>query len=258
LHTTNPRVFNDEVSALKKLKSHDNLVPLLTCFDYRDRYYLLFPWASGGNLQSFWGKTRSNDFQDLVLWVAQQCHGLANGLERIHDIRLFSGEPADYYEREGQSWYAENEDANFGIHGDIKPQNILRFTKSHSELGVLRISDFGLTKFHTFRSRSNNVPEKMARPLTYNAPEADNSRNISRRYDIWCLGCLYLEFLTWLLLGSEGVKEFTRRRKAERGYRKKMITDQFYKLEGAIASRGTRGVVKSSVEKVSQSVCLPP
>jgi serine/threonine protein kinase len=32
--------------------------------------------------------------------------------------------------------------------------------------------------------------------------------SISRAYDIWSLGCLYLEFITWLLCGWEQLKRF--------------------------------------------------
>lgn len=32
---------------------------------------------------------------------------------------------------------------------------------------------------------------------------------IGRSYDIWTMGCLYLEFIAWLLGGWELVREFT-------------------------------------------------
>jgi len=31
---------------------------------------------------------------------------------------------------------------------------------------------------------------------------------VSRAYDIWSLGCLYLEFITWLLHGNEQIEKF--------------------------------------------------
>jgi serine/threonine protein kinase len=32
---------------------------------------------------------------------------------------------------------------------------------------------------------------------------------LSRAYDIWSLGCLYLEFITWLLKGSAAIDDFS-------------------------------------------------
>ena len=44
----------------------------------------------------------------------------------------------------------------------------------------------------------------------YEPPEvrilADKPR--SRRYDIWSMGCIYLEFVIWLLYGTSGLKRF--------------------------------------------------
>jgi serine/threonine protein kinase len=39
-------------------------------------------------------------------------------------------------------------------------------------------------------------------------PELPLGKLISRAYDIWSLGCIFLEFVTWILLGPEGLSEF--------------------------------------------------
>lgn len=31
---------------------------------------------------------------------------------------------------------------------------------------------------------------------------------VTREYDIWSLGCLFLEFITWIVHGYTGVEEF--------------------------------------------------
>lgn len=44
---------------------------------------------------------------------------------------------------------------------------------------------------------------------TYEPPEVKIGRAVSRAYDIWSLACLYLEFITWLLMGGKAIDEFS-------------------------------------------------
>jgi serine/threonine protein kinase len=43
---------------------------------------------------------------------------------------------------------------------------------------------------------------------TYEPPECKLHRPVSRAYDLWSLGCVYLEFITWLLKGSKEIETF--------------------------------------------------
>ncbi len=45
-------------------------------------------------------------------------------------------------------------------------------------------------------------------PLTYAPPEYQLHVRISQAFDIWMLGCVYLEFISWLVLGWRGVVQF--------------------------------------------------
>jgi serine/threonine protein kinase len=101
----------------------------------------------------------------------------------------------------------------FGRHGDIKPENILWFeqvsgSSIQDEGGVLKIADFGLGRFHGRDSRSNVDFRKVTASPTYEPPECKLERPVSRAYDIWSLACLYLEFVTWLLEGTEKIEKF--------------------------------------------------
>lgn len=109
-----------------------------------------------------------------------------------------------------------DEDKRFGRHGDIKPENILWY-KNHSpctDIGVLKISDFGLARWHSDKSRTAPRPPRMKASPTYRAPEIDlPGQNLSRKYDIWTLGCVYLGLITWYLKGWDAVHgEFSTRR----------------------------------------------
>lgn len=186
--------FKTEVNAWKKSVGNtgsDHLIELLTTWHQNGSYYLLFPWADG-NLHDFWKEhPEPSHIPTVVQWMAQQCLGIMEGLYRIH-----RSDSSDCEE--------------FGIHGDIKPENILWFKDRGTGHGRLVICDFGFTKFHNRKSRSNAAPAGMSG--TYRAPEIDRSIKISRGYDIWTVGCLYLEFVTWYLTGWNGITLFMAKR----------------------------------------------
>jgi serine/threonine protein kinase len=103
----------------------------------------------------------------------------------------------------------------FGRHGDIKPENILWFDKGSCEtqdaMGVLQITDYGLGRFHGRDSHSQTSPGfgSLSPCPTYEPPESKLRLPVSRNYDIWSLGCLYLDFITWLLKGSAEIGGFS-------------------------------------------------
>jgi serine/threonine protein kinase len=98
---------------------------------------------------------------------------------------------------------------NFGRHGDIKADNILLFKPVQDPRGILVVSDMGLSSFNRDTSRSNIPNSKIPGTPGYRPPECDvKGGTISRAYDIWTLGCLFLEILTWLLGGLEFLREF--------------------------------------------------
>ncbi|ROV92902.1 hypothetical protein VSDG_06365 [Cytospora chrysosperma] len=124
----------------------------------------------------------------------------------------------------------KSDDKDCGRHGDIKPQNILWFKQDKNQYGggVLKISDFGLTTFHS--ALTTKVGNVVPVTLSYAAPERVIDSDLSRPFDIWSLGCVYLEFITWLLLGPEQVEEFKKRRLSNRDDRTKFETDEFYSV----------------------------
>lgn len=69
------------------------------------------------------------------------------------------------------------------------------------------IADFGLAHFQSYTNKFKSTrPRKLFGTPTYRPPECDlNDERISNSWDVWSLGCVWLEFVTWYLLGSEGV-----------------------------------------------------
>lgn len=267
--TRNYAEFRLEVKALLKVKPRRHLeVDLVTTFEHKDRYHLLFRWADGGNLDDLWTKQhpRPEVTHNGVCWLAQQCEGLAYGLEGIHNTKMVAEDvetvgPTRNSRMSTQAPESgpgasadpmdDNDGKDYGRHGDIKPQNILWFKQDDNQfgLGVLKLSDFGLTEFH--RSLTTKVsPRNIRVTPTYSAPERELDEKLSRPFDIWSLGCIFLEFVTWILLGVEGLDLFNQNRSEDGGSRDpRIILDNFYRV---IREEGhERAEVKPTVLKVS-------
>ncbi|RBA09666.1 hypothetical protein FPRO05_05602 [Fusarium proliferatum] len=208
LHIHNEERFKKEVEALLKLspkgngKTLDHLVHLELAYKYRDEYFLVFPWA-GGNLKEYWKAhdRNPNSYQD-VIWFFKQCLGLATGLYRLHNLQNMAiGAAANNTDNTA-------EDILYGRHGDLKPENILWFDDYHGDLHHLAICDFGSTEFNSIYSKSLVDPEKVrGYSKTYQPPDSHVEDNVNQRFDIWSLGCVFLEFISWLLLGHDETVE---------------------------------------------------
>ncbi|CVL00298.1 uncharacterized protein FPRN_08550 [Fusarium proliferatum] len=208
LHIHNEERFKKEVEALLKLspkgngKTLDHLVHLELAYKYRDEYFLVFPWA-GGNLKEYWKAhdRNPNSHQD-VIWFFKQCLGLATGLYRLHNLQNMAiGAAANNTDNTA-------EDILYGRHGDLKPENILWFDEYHGDLHHLAICDFGSTEFNSIYSKSLVDPEKVrGYSKTYQPPDSHVEDNVNQRFDIWSLGCVFLEFISWLLLGHDETVE---------------------------------------------------
>ncbi|KAK4243195.1 kinase-like domain-containing protein [Corynascus novoguineensis] len=208
LITENEEDFKREVAMLRQLGGKRlHTVKLLATFRHGRTYSLLFPWAECDLLKYWERDTGHRDMSPpLILWVANQCHGLLEALHWIHVPDSTVSDP------ENQPLY--------GRHGDIKPENILWYKHNADGLhplasGELVLSDFGLSSLNHDQSRSKVKNGDFHHTTTYAPPESVLPDNfISRSIDIWALGCVYLEFITWIVGGSDFVNKFQRARRS--------------------------------------------
>ncbi|PVI03055.1 kinase-like protein [Periconia macrospinosa] len=221
------RAYRKELYALEKTCAHvqkeNHLIKLLLTFQHGNTFYLLFECADG-NLHDFWQSNPSMEHSlSNEIWAAQQCLGLAKAVSRIHGL---------------SSWHKtilEKEDeCVWGRHGDIKPDNILWFEEYGDCRRHLVISDLGLARYHTEFSKSL-VPPGLIDGITwgYRAPEIDFGSSISQGYDIFSLGCVFLEFCIWYLQGADEVEifEYERDHKDQPKF-DNIRTDQFFCMTG--------------------------
>ncbi|KAI8955714.1 hypothetical protein F4801DRAFT_574451 [Xylaria longipes] len=182
-------VFERETESLKALRKfrHEHMITTIASIVRGARRFFIFPWADGTDLRAFW---MTNEFwpltPHLIQEVVQQLNGLAGALDALHE----------------RGWR----------HGDVKPENILRF-KNETTLGTLKIGDMGLARPHYLKTQLRSVgTATRIGTMRYEPPETVTSSSLprSRKYDIWSMGCVIMEFVMWLLYGPKGLNEFSR------------------------------------------------
>ena len=185
---------------------------------------MLFPYAQC-NLREYMRWTQFGaPLKENIIWFLKQLCGLAEALKFIHDLSSTEHRstgfdlPVPRQEFRKSAW-----------HHDLKPDNILLYKVSGGEKGTFKIADFGSGKVHTYRSGSVETQSPNG-TLTYEPPEALKEGKTSRPYDIWSLGCVFLELLGWAVWGHGSVEEFARRRVARRlpGSKTNIIQDDCF------------------------------
>jgi serine/threonine protein kinase len=276
-------VFEREFSILKRAK-HRHIITLLAALKVGPTYYLIFPY-SPANLTHFWHTEMPNPEFGVrsMKWVARQCKGLAAALAKIHrhetssessviarleelavqdtaysDNTLRPATAARRPTSRGSTNSSLGSRILYGRHGDIKPENILWFPGegNESEQGTLKLSDFGTSELSTRQNHPNDSVPGLS--PTYRPPECDMAGHhvVNSYWDVWSLGCLYLEFATWLLDGCEGLDEFRRRRRCLDTWCPAIRSDVFF--ESHRERDGSRTfALKQAVQQVSSVALLP-
>jgi len=172
---------------------HEHIIALLATFTYKGSFYLLFPWAEC-DLLGLWEKTPPQRDHATVLWIADQCLQLVNALHEIHFSPDNTQEPK-----------------RFGRHGDIKSENVLVFPQETGTAGheKLVLADFGFSSVHRDTSISALSNHRVQAPPGCRPPEMDvKNAKTTRGFDIWTLGCLFLDMCTWWFGGWRLLQEF--------------------------------------------------
>ncbi|KAI2636518.1 kinase-like domain-containing protein [Hypomontagnella submonticulosa] len=202
--------YKHEVQANHKTRQHERVVPLLAAFKHRGRFHLLLPWAHGGNLGQLFQKYATRESiarrgQQIANWYSEawllaECCGLADGLAAVHEA-----DDTQHARTSAQ------------IHADIKPENILCYASGNGGHGpfTLKLADFGEAQEVRAATRDVEV-HRVAHTKTYRPPEHDTEDFLTLNYDVWCLGCVYLELVTWAIGGYALLERFENDRFEER------------------------------------------
>ncbi|KAF4932675.1 putative serine/threonine-protein kinase MPS1-like protein [Colletotrichum fructicola] len=103
-------------------------------------------------------------------------------------------------------------DRYIGLHGDIKPDNILRVR------GKFKLADFGFTSFEKSKIGKPQTSSVLGGTRTYGAPERDQMESTGVKVphtaaiDTWSLGCVFSAMATWVTLGPQDYINYGERR----------------------------------------------
>jgi serine/threonine protein kinase len=195
----------DELSGLP----HDHVVPHLASWTQGGKFYMLFPLADC-NLKTYLSENETPLLtRDFVIWLLGQMHGLADGVSHLHNLGVIITQSTIASQLPN---VAHRERTCF--HHDLKPENILVFRQKHTRYPVLKISDFGSGRIGRLRSGmkgSYATKNPTHGTLEYEGPDWMLDQKTSRPYDIWSLGCIFLEVLLWTS-GQEHPDDFANER----------------------------------------------
>lgn len=262
-----------ELQALKHFNQpetkHQHLIILLAAYSQKGEHFLIFPCAEY-TLDNFWQAAGTSPGWNSK-WLLDQCHGITQGLDKVHEY--------DVPESPGQTGNPSDLPSDtkklVGRHGDIKPQNILWFrnpvepTEQDTEaMGRLVLSDFTLMRFHNQGRNTATTMGSLGGTMTYRAPEVTvmSDKHASQKYDVWSLGCVFLEFVSCHLLGYNATRGECFQGRDDRYYksfvawrleediRYKYHEDRFFLYRPGMK----KAKVKESVKQVSQESTINP
>ncbi|KAF2623989.1 kinase-like protein [Macroventuria anomochaeta] len=194
--------------------SHVHLLKCLTSFIFSSKYHMIYEKADC-NLEEFMAKhqnasgVRSLRAQDL----AQQLSGIVGALSVIHN----QSPPDEDANRLG---IPQQESQKSGYIHDIKTDNLLlfKYIQDGKDIYWFRLSDFSCAKVVEFvatvsglHRQSWQSTSKSGTPI-YRAPESMTQGKTSRPYDLWSLGCVFLEVLVWFIEGYKALEDFREQR----------------------------------------------
>ncbi|KAK6379918.1 hypothetical protein LTS17_005992 [Exophiala oligosperma] len=199
---------------------HNNITTHIASWRQKGVCYMLFRCADC-NLRKYMTDNPSPEWTKAKLVaVISQMAGLADGLNHIHNLgpAKLQPEEVDLVARGGGgSHHYHRRSSQSGFHHDLKPGNILVTTNEDTGQLLFSISDFGSARIGQILSgsgqRSTFTPNMYPGDPVYGAPDVLIDGRNSRPYDIWSMGCILLELLTWMV-GEEGydVRSFEMKR----------------------------------------------
>ena len=241
------RNVENECSTLARLAKakNANITTHLASWNQNGICYMLFRCADC-NLRTYMSQMSPAWTKSNLLALLSQMRGLADGLRQIHNLGPSNLEP-DRVDEKAKS--GEHRPSQTCFHHDLKPANILVTTNRDTGELLFSISDFGSAKIGQILSGSVQ-PSPFTKNLSpgdaaYGAPDKYLEGKTSRPYDLWSMGCVFLELLTWIV----GLKEHNVERFADK--RMEEVADSHGNQDQAFWCKNTAGrvVLKPAVVK---------
>ncbi|KAF2108838.1 kinase-like domain-containing protein [Lophiotrema nucula] len=231
--------FNAERRNLLSVKKigDDHLVKIVTAYRHGNLFNLIFPLAQT-NLHRYLREAEYQPFRGSTcvvkhpIWL--QLLGIARALYKVQNFHENS---------------SSNEASRYGYHLDLKPANILV-----EDSGRLIITDFGQAVFKRATDSTDSRVRGVGGTETYAPPEFDDDANgVNRRYDIWSLGCIFLECLVFVIKGREGLLELDHSRVTVDPLNGN-IDDRFCSYDGSTGSYALKRRLLDQIERLPKHV----
>jgi hypothetical protein len=202
--------FEAELDAFRSLhlsgSGEGNLTAFYSTFEQHGTYNVLLEFADQGSLVDYFQKTpplRPEDIQ--TFW--RNLLDVIKALDAIHKMPAGAANGP----RVLQGW-----------HGNINPTSILVISKQGgSKFDVhFKLADLGIDHFMTTMASRSSVATSTEHPSrAYDAPECSHEDNagLSARpeADMWSLGCILSDAVTWVVRGIDGLEDYRIRRNVE-------------------------------------------
>lgn len=219
--------YTKEAATIKQFiqcaKSHNNIATTKASLEWGNTYSLFFDLAKYDLWEYFTQEADTIKTLEDKRRLFSQTIGLAGALAHLHEELYLD---------------STNEQLQC-YHMDLKPQNILVFETNGKH--IFKISDFGISQIKRvpfnqpasehhvsflgiFQSRKpDESPSSGVHNSryggTYAAPEArGKSDTVTRKSDVWSLGCVITLILTFLHNPSQGIDQFQKARARDRSH----------------------------------------
>jgi serine/threonine protein kinase len=165
------KMFLDEARLAARLE-HPNIGRIYNLGETDGSYFMAMEYLPGEDLSRTLEQAGRGGVGVAPEMAALIIQAVADGLHYAHDLKDADGKPLGV------------------IHRDVNPANIIV-----SYQGAVKVVDFGIAK-----ARSNNAESQTGAikgKLSYLSPEQARGEVIDRRSDIFCLGIVMWELLTY-------------------------------------------------------------
>ncbi|KAI1366338.1 hypothetical protein F5Y08DRAFT_337730 [Xylaria arbuscula] len=143
---------------------------------------------------------------DVEIWLIKQCWRISELLQKVHerDRRLAT---RLYYA--GNNRYFVEPDTIISLASKQALRDPDKPLVSEPGFSNPELPDFDLVSIPNAQIGGGAVGWLTNRSYTYRPPEVDIENALfSESADVWSLGCVFLEFVTWYVLGVAGLREF--------------------------------------------------
>ncbi|MBL9043671.1 MAG: protein kinase [Myxococcales bacterium] len=174
------RMFKNEARLASRLK-HPNIVDIFDQGEIDGSFYLAMEFIHGEDLRGIAQQSDAVNRRPPIAVVCRIIMDILAGLHYAHALADDAGRPLGV------------------VHRDVSPQNILVTYD-----GVVKIIDFGIAKATMAHENEQTQAGMVKGKYAYMSPEQARSARLDGRSDVFSVGILLWELITWRRLFKRG------------------------------------------------------